>query len=695
TEVGNDGGFIHDDRHLDVVYKVVRFPSGTSKKNKRRQIKKAKKHYRNILLTLAKGKRTGLNREEKRVISLWTKSVTNRTLRKAADRIRFQLGQSNKFRAGLNRSGAWKKFINDNLSSMGLPLEIAALPHVESSYNPKAWSKVGAAGMWQFTRSTGRRFMRVDHVVDERMDPYLSSVAAARLLQYNYSILGSWPLALTAYNHGVAGMRRAVQKMGTKDIAVIVDNYKGRMFGFASRNFYAAFLAALDVSSNPQRFFTGLKLDKPDRPRTIKAPAFLAANALSRALGTDQKRLRQENPALRETVWRGTKYVPRGYDLRLPNNLSLPAARNAVNKLASLEGASEQKPDRFHRIRSGEALSTIARYYKTSVSELMTLNMLRNQHRIRAGQVLRLPVRGETNLPLKVATAKPVAPKPASAPRGGMYKVRRGDTLFDIARNFGIDEQQLISLNKLRNRHRIYPGQTLRVALVDKPIPTVAPSKPSQKVQPAAIMVASATPTTPTSQQNTAPKAPTSPVEDTVESQEEAVNEENPLQETNPTALSADPADYTVAKDETIEVQAEETLGHYAEWIGFRANQLRRINRMPYSRPLVIGKRLRLDFSRVSKERFEEQRIAYHRTMQTYFFGLHRIIRTSQHALRRGDSLWSLAQETYNIPVWLLRQYNPDLDFNAMLPNGTRVVIPHIERQTSSNSPEMRSTASG
>ena len=95
-----------------------------------------------------------------------------------------------------------------------MPAALVALPHVESSYNPIARSFVGAAGLWQFTRSTGRRFMQIDHVVDERRDPFLSSVAAASLLQYNYSILKSWPLAITGYNHGVAGMRRAVKKFG-------------------------------------------------------------------------------------------------------------------------------------------------------------------------------------------------------------------------------------------------------------------------------------------------------------------------------------------------------------------------------------------------------------------------------------------------------------------------------------------------
>ena len=116
--------------------------------------------------------------------------------------------------------------------------------------------------MWQFMRSTGVRYMRIDHIVDERRDPFFATDAAARLLADNFSVIQSWPLALTAYNHGLASMRRAVQQQKTTDIATIVAKYQSRSFGFASRNFYTAFLAALEIDSNPERYFPNLKLDR-------------------------------------------------------------------------------------------------------------------------------------------------------------------------------------------------------------------------------------------------------------------------------------------------------------------------------------------------------------------------------------------------------------------------------------------------
>ena len=172
------------------------------------------------------------------MLALWGPNPSAILLRDATQRIRFQLGQADRFKEGLIRSSSWQTHIAETFANQGLPPELAVLPHVESSFNAAAYSKVGAAGLWQFMRSTGRRYMRVDDAVDERLDPYRSTEAAAQLLAYNYRVLGSWPLALTAYNHGAAGMRRARETVGTDDFVKINRTYNSRTFGFASRNFF-------------------------------------------------------------------------------------------------------------------------------------------------------------------------------------------------------------------------------------------------------------------------------------------------------------------------------------------------------------------------------------------------------------------------------------------------------------------------
>ncbi|MDX1435031.1 MAG: LysM peptidoglycan-binding domain-containing protein, partial [Gammaproteobacteria bacterium] len=141
--------------------------------------------------------------------------------------------------------------------------------------------------------------------------------------------------------------------------------------------------------------------------------------------------------------------------------------------------------------------------------------------------------------------------------------------------------------------------------------------------------------------------------------------------------LSADPSDYSVTA-ESIEVQAAETLGHYADWLEVRAWRLRNLNGMRYGQPVVIGQRLTLDFSRVDANEFEHRRLAYHQALQEAFFKRFRIAGTGSHVIRSGESLWILARRTYDIPIWLLRQYNPDLDFDDVA-IGVTVVVPQLE----------------
>jgi membrane-bound lytic murein transglycosylase D len=172
TEVDTNGGVLHDNVNLGVVYEVMRFPERISDRTRERRIDEAKKRYREILRKLGRGQRSGLSAEEQRVLALWPDGSTDKTFQLAAERLRFQLGQADKFRAGLARSGQWADHIAQTLEEHGVPGELVALPHVESSFNPRAYSRVGAAGLWQFMRATGRQYLRIDEIVDERMDPH-------------------------------------------------------------------------------------------------------------------------------------------------------------------------------------------------------------------------------------------------------------------------------------------------------------------------------------------------------------------------------------------------------------------------------------------------------------------------------------------------------------------------------------------
>jgi len=839
TDVTTDEGYIHDDWYLDVIYSKFTFDRKLTRRQNQNRLDQEKKTIVKILRTLSRGKRSGLTSEEKRVLALWPDDVSNDTLKSAMGRVRFQLGQADKFKAGLIRSGRWRAFILDNLKKNGMPREIAALPHVESSFNPKAYSHVGAAGLWQFTRSTGRRFLRIDHIVDERMDPFKASVAAAQLLQNNYDVIGTWPLAMTAYNHGAAGMRHAAQKMGTTDIEYIIKNYKSPSFKFASRNFYTAFLAVNDIQDDYQKYFGNVQLEAPVNDEILKTPAFISANTLAKALGIPKDELQDRNPALRPAVWNNSKLIPKGFDIRVRPGSSKFGPQEALARIDTKQFKSSQTPDRSHRVSRGQTLSAIAARYGVSVRSIASLNNIPRNNRIRVGQVLRLPQRGggggevievasNENDADDEKTQSNIKPAVNRATQGsGTYKVRRGDSIHQIAKRFGLSQKQLVAMNDLNRRKPIYPGQVLKVGEPTAEKIEVAKADESQTnnvdnksiklvsadaandtadnsdkngvaidgnaesqdaeaeaqdaeandadTQPSEIAVADADAGDETQDNNTSGNsayvemiaeyldnggdkqsvsidahmpavdesgAPTKegaeddekiadaepnvpaiaeeidqpvslePPQDAKLAQEkaadvkrsnevfvntEATSADNDsadtvaVEESKPTtiadrteaveeegAIAADPMDYTVANNKTIEIQATETIGHYAQWLGVRASDLRRLNRMRYRSPLVIGKRLKLDFKRISPEEFVKLRVAYHRSLQEAYFEQYEITGSERHTVKRGESLYKLTKRKYKIPVWLFRQYNPDLAFNKFKA-GISVVFPSVK----------------
>ncbi|MGH8231957.1 MAG: lytic transglycosylase domain-containing protein, partial [Steroidobacteraceae bacterium] len=317
SQVSTNEGLIHDQHNLSVVYEKLHFDTDTPASERERKVAAERDRIADILHRLARGEEPR-DDEERRIRQLWGDSATPAVLETAASDVRFQLGQSDRFRAGLIRSGAWETHIAEVLANLGLPPEIAALPHVESSFDPAAYSKVGAAGLWQFMRSTGRRFLRINPAVDERLDPYRETEAAAQLLEYNYRLLGTWPLAITAYNHGAEGVRRARELLGTDDIVRIVRDYHSPSFGFASRNFYVSFLAALTIAENPDKYFGGLTRASEGGFLELKMPSTASVATLMHTIGVDRDTLRRLNPALRPSVWNGQRVVPSGYVLRLP-----------------------------------------------------------------------------------------------------------------------------------------------------------------------------------------------------------------------------------------------------------------------------------------------------------------------------------------------------------------------------------------
>jgi membrane-bound lytic murein transglycosylase D len=415
SEITTLQGFMHDERHLGVVYETLDLalagPPGSSQR--RELITRSRDRWiaglDAAVHALEAGTAESVTGDARRVLQLWGKDATPARLREARAEVRFQLGQADRFRAGIVRSGTWESHIAQTFNSLGLPPELAALPHVESSFTPSAYSKVGASGLWQFMRSTGRLYMRVDDIVDERLDPFRSTEAAARLLLSNYRLLGSWPLAITAYNHGPGGMRRARQVMGTDDFGVIARNYRSRTFGFASRNFYPSFLAALTIDQDPQRYFPGVTRAPELQFHEVQLPGYADIKHLEKALEVPMGTLRELNPALRPAVWSGERLVPRGYRLRLPSDRVL-SPEEFVARVGAHQIYVAQIGPRAHKVGRGETLHQIARKYGLNVRRIAELNGLDPAAKLKRGRVLQLP----GDRPSTLAELAVQAPTPAA-----------------------------------------------------------------------------------------------------------------------------------------------------------------------------------------------------------------------------------------------------------------------------------------
>lgn len=399
SEWSQDDVVFHDRDDLSIVYLEMRQKKSETPEEYRANEAAQRTivdRYRRILLDLAThhpDPRT-LAGEHARVHALFGENGNPDRWRQAADRIRVQRGLRERFLQGLVQSGLYRNHILQVLKEEGVPPEIAWLPMVESTFNLAARSAVGAAGAWQFMPGTGKLYMRVDGTVDERLDPILAARGAARLLKSNYRGLGNWPLALTAYNHGYYGMRRAVKELGTNDYMTIRRFYDGPAFGFASKNFYAEFLAALDVAENAEDHFGS----QPRLPALtfdhVVVPVAMPLGELAAAIDVDGRHLWHLNPALTDAVRRGSRDVPAGYRLRVPSGLGEEAPMRLAAVAAGRSGlrtrSMESGEGRYHTVQRGDTLASIAARHGVTVSHLVSLNGIADRNHIRVGQRLKV-----------------------------------------------------------------------------------------------------------------------------------------------------------------------------------------------------------------------------------------------------------------------------------------------------------------
>jgi membrane-bound lytic murein transglycosylase D len=645
TELSLTEGVLHDRDYPLVIYKKLDLRDRIAFSQSRYVENEKLALIRNIDKIKAQPESLW-TQEEKDVARLLKEHAPAKALAGAGERIRFQQGQKDRFREGLERSTAFIDTIRAIFVQRGIPPDLAYLPHVESSFNTEAYSKVGAAGLWQFMRGTGRLFLKINYLIDERRDPIAATIAAARLLKQNYDQLQSWPLAITAYNHGVNGMKRAVETVGSRDLSAIITNYCSPSFQFASKNFYACFLAASDIAKHPDAYFTGLHFAPKYEFKAITLPSFMKPAVVSRYLNLSQKTLMDYNPALRPVVFFQQKQIPSGFTIRIPAGIKQPEAEKVLASVPDSLKSETPERSQYYSVQRGDNLYTIAARMDVPVNRLALENNITRGDRIYAGQVLRVPSAAQQ--PAEVAPGQP--------------------------------ETTTVAENQAQVGPVSPPAEPA-------PPPTLPVKKQvrlkADKPQPA-VPETTATPE---------PSLP--PPQETISDslREVAMTKADTLPEFSkggtPAVIPAfDVSSYNLEATLSpagniarIKVSVDETVGHYADWLGVPAVRIRELNRLGPRSEIRINGSLSVPADPEQLARFVKARLEYHMALEEDFYTRYKVADVRQKIVKRGEALWSMCNEQDQIPLWLFAKYNKNTDLSMLMP-GTRVWIPVIEEKT-------------
>ncbi|MGE4131513.1 MAG: lytic transglycosylase domain-containing protein [Bdellovibrionales bacterium] len=340
TKYTSNQGLIHDSMYVHLVYEMVDFQdidvneAMTKRQKERARQKRVDERKKAIAARLKKlqviSNPADLTGEDLRYWKMFERVDDAKKFSEAAGRrrLRFQLGQRDIFLRGIYQSGRYLRQMEEIFREEGLPIELTRLPFVESSFNLKARSRVGASGIWQFMKSTARMYMRMDSSADQRNDPLRATRAAAKKLKDNYAMLRSWPLAVTAYNHGPSGVKRLTEKLGTTDIVELIDVRKGR-FGFASASFFASFLAAIEVEAHADRHFGIIEVMAELRGTELDLDKDLGVTEILKWFNGDEEIARTYNPHIAELVWKGKRKLSKRHFVRVP--LATPGQHEKIN----------------------------------------------------------------------------------------------------------------------------------------------------------------------------------------------------------------------------------------------------------------------------------------------------------------------------------------------------------------------------
>ena len=380
---------------------------------------------------------------------------------------------------GLSRGVQFLPMVQDVFRAEGLPLDLAYVPLIESAFKPTALSRAKAGGIWQFMRGTGlENGLTHDWYIDERADPEKATRAAAKYLKtLNAMFDGDWHLALASYNGGPGRVQRAMRRSGRSDFWQL--STSTRYLPRETRDYVPLVLAAIIIARNPAQYGLNVEPIEPPRFETVSLPAAVDLRRLSTWIGTPVETIRGLNPELRQWT---TPLKAAGYGLKIPQGTG-----DILRAHFEQTDPAQLTTINWHTVKKGDTLASVAKKLKVTRAELAEANYLSIRARLDVGQQLMVPrapalpdvftptptladVVQVTREPAAAAGATVAAavvavvesPAPAPAPTARVHRVRRGDTLFSIARLYRTTVSALKSWNRLRT-DSIQVGQRLRI----------------------------------------------------------------------------------------------------------------------------------------------------------------------------------------------------------------------------------------
>jgi membrane-bound lytic murein transglycosylase D len=372
----------------------------------------------------------------------------------------FQTKGRDRFEIWLARSGKYSDMMRGILAKYEMPGDLVYLALIESGFSPKAYSVARAAGPWQFIAGTGRRYgLRIDWWADERRDYEKSTHAAAAYLRDLYGVFDSWPLAAAAYNAGENRIQRAVSRYKTEDFAKLI---RYRYLPRETKDYVPKMLAALTIAKDPDRYgFGNVRYDDPLAFDKVVLPGGTDLAVLGSIIGVPVESLREWNPELKRFC---TPPNTETYEIRLPEGYGLIAAERLE------EIRSEAKVTFFrHKIRKRETIASLAEKYRTPVSTLKEMNGVRHNSLRRISSLI-IPVAGVSGE--EAVPGKRVSPDKLRLAhmrvnerylRGQKIRVRRGDTLWRIARKAGVSVKSLARANRMKTTSTLRAGRVIRI----------------------------------------------------------------------------------------------------------------------------------------------------------------------------------------------------------------------------------------